>query len=120
MWGHKPTWGVLPTDGHFFPGTDSARVVLSVIGPLARDADDLEVALDVVADHPLAAARRHGEGWRILLMTGHPKAKVQRAIVEALETLGRRLRTAGATVDTEDVLMPTELIVRGTTAPPCR
>jgi amidase len=106
VWGHKPTWGVLPTDGHFFPGTDSARVVLSVIGPLARDADDLEVALDVVADHPLAAARRHAKGWRILLMTRHPKAKVQRAIVEALETLGDRLRAAGATVDTDTDLLP--------------
>ena len=54
IWGHKPTWGVVPTDGHFFPGTDSARAVLSVCGPLAGDPADLEAALDIVADHPLA------------------------------------------------------------------
>jgi amidase len=107
VWGHKPTYGVLPTDGHFFPGTDFARSVLSVIGPMARDADDLETALQIVADHPLAPAHQHEAGrWRVLLMTGHPKATVQRAIVEALEDAGRRLTAAGHTVDRESELLP--------------
>jgi amidase len=107
VWGHKPTYGVLPMDGHFFPGTDYARSVLSVIGPMARDADDLEAALEIVADHPLAPARQHEAGrWRILLMTGHPKAIVQRAIVAALEDLGGRLAAAGHTVDRETDLLP--------------
>lgn len=107
VFGHKPTWGVLPTEGHYFPGTDSARTVLSVIGPMARDADDLDAALQVVADHPLAPPRRHAEGrWRVLLLAGHPMAKVQRAIVDALETLGRRWQAAGAEIDTTSDLLP--------------
>lgn len=107
VWGHKATWGVVPTDGHFFPGTDSARSVLSVCGPLARDGDDLEAALDVVADHPFAPARRHEEDrWRVLLLTGHPLAKVQRAIVAALERLGGMLEADGAAVDARSDLLP--------------
>ena len=107
VWGHKPTWGLVPTDGHVSPGTDSARSVLSVCGPMARDADDLQAALDIVADHPLAPARRHDDGrWRVLLLTGHPLAKVQRAIVEALQRLGARLEADGAVVDTHSDLLP--------------
>lgn len=107
VWGHKPTWGVVPTEGHYFPGTDSARTVLSVVGPMARDADDLDAALGVVADHPLAPATTHEPGiWRVLLLTAHPMAKVQRAIVEALEDLGRKWQAAGAHVDTTTELLP--------------
>ena len=107
VWGHKPTWGVLPPDGHFFPGTDSARTVLSVIGPMARDADDLEAALGVVADHPLAPARRHEDArWRVLLLTGHPLAKAQRAMVTAIEALGAALERDGAAVETHSDLLP--------------
>ncbi|MBB4155253.1 amidase [Sphingomonas jinjuensis] len=106
VWGHKPTYGVLPTDGHFFPGTDFARSVLSVIGPLARDADDLEAALQVVADHPLAPARRHGDQWRILILDRAPKATVQRSITTAIATLADHFRASGATVDTVSDLIP--------------
>ncbi len=107
VWGHKPTWGVVPPDGHFYPGTDSARTALSVVGPMARDADDLDAALGVVADHPLAPARQHAPGqWRVLLLTAHPMATVQHAIVEALETLGERFAAAGATVDRDSDLLP--------------
>lgn len=107
VWGHKPTWGVAPPDGHFFPGTDSARTALSVIGPMARDGDDLEAALEVVADHPLAPARQHRPGhWRILLLTTHPLAKVQASIVAALVALGERFERAGATVDVQTPLLP--------------
>ena len=106
VWGHKPTWGVLPTEGHYFPGTDFARAALSVIGPMARDADDLETALQIVADHPLAAARRRGDAWRILLLTGHPMAKVQASIVAALDALGEAFANDGATVDRASDLLP--------------
>lgn len=107
VWGHKPTWGVLPTDGHHFPGTDGARTVLSVIGPLARTPEDLSAALDIVADHPLAPAPSRSPGdWRILLLTGHPMATVQASIVAALEALGDAFTAAGATVDRTSDLLP--------------
>lgn len=106
VWGHKPTWGVVPTEGHHHPGTDSARTVLSVLGPMARNADDLDAALGIVADHPLAPARRHGGAWRVLLLTGHPLAKVQHAIVAAMEALGDDFAASGAQVDRTSDLLP--------------
>ena len=105
VWGHKPTWGVLPADGHYFPGTDSARTALSVIGPMARDADDLAAALDIVADHPLAPARASGT-WRVLLLPHHPMARTQAAIAGAIDDVGEALARSGATVDRETPLPP--------------
>jgi amidase len=48
IFGHKPTYGLAPTRGH---GLDDAHypVDISVIGPLARSAADLEPALNVIA-----------------------------------------------------------------------
>ena len=73
VWGHKPTFGALSRDGHHFPGTDGAPGELSVIGPLARNADDLALALDILADHPLRAGRGAPRAsYRILVLTEHP------------------------------------------------
>jgi amidase len=64
--GHKPTWGIVPQAGHLppAPGTLSATD-LSVVGPLARDVDDLEIALDVLA----GPAGHAAAGWRLELPT---------------------------------------------------
>ena len=48
VYGHKPTWGVVSPRGHALPGR-VAQGDISVIGPLARGADDLEIALDAMA-----------------------------------------------------------------------
>ncbi len=50
VFGHKPSYGLVPLRGHIPgpPGT-LAEMDLGVAGPLARDADDLELALDAVA-----------------------------------------------------------------------
>ena len=49
VFGHKPSETAVPRSGHF-PGTPlpNAATVLSVLGPLARNARDLELALDVI------------------------------------------------------------------------
>ncbi len=62
--GHKTTWGIVSQAGHLppAPGTLSATD-LSVVGPLARDVDDLELALDVLA----GAAGHAARGWRLEL-----------------------------------------------------
>lgn len=107
VWGHKPTFGVLPTEGHFFPGTDGARVVLSVIGPMARNADDLALAFDSVADIPQPRAAFAGpDGLRILLLTDHPLARADSAIVAAIDAVAARLAAAGAQVSRTTALLP--------------
>ena len=62
VYGHKPTWGIVPQAGHeIVEGVPDPDV--SVCGPLARDAEDLAVALDVMAG-PIA---REALGWRLEL-----------------------------------------------------
>jgi len=48
VFGHKPTWNLLPPRGHAMPGVKTPADI-SVIGPLARSARDLETALLVMA-----------------------------------------------------------------------
>ena len=48
VFGHKTTWGIVPTRGQSLPGMLSHSDI-SVVGPLARGADNLSVALQVMA-----------------------------------------------------------------------
>ncbi|HEY5645457.1 MAG TPA: amidase family protein, partial [Pseudomonadales bacterium] len=58
--GHKPTYGIIPMSGHELvanvPDAD-----LSVCGPLARGADDLRVALGIMA----GPVERESLGWKL-------------------------------------------------------
>lgn len=99
VWGLKSSYGVLPMDGHNFPRTDGARVALSVIGPMARGADDLAAMLDIVADIAMPPAPvDRTEALRVLLLTHHPLAPADAAIVGAIEAAGTALAKAGAHV----------------------
>jgi len=64
VYGHKPSHGVVPARGHIPgpPGTKS-EPDLAVIGPLARTAGDLRLALDVMSG-PDALER---DGWALEL-----------------------------------------------------
>ncbi|WP_245942280.1 amidase family protein [Sphingomonas gilva] len=107
VWGHKPTYAMLSSEGHHFPGTDGARAALAVIGPMARDADDLALALDILANHPLRqAAVRPASTYRILVMAEHPSAKVQMPIAAALDDLADKLADAGVAIDRQSDLLP--------------
>jgi amidase len=68
VFGHKPTWGIVPRHGQALPG-QLAAVDIDVVGPLARSGDDLEVALSVMAGpDPIEAA-----GWQLRLPTPRQK-----------------------------------------------
>ncbi len=47
VFGHKPTWGLLPPRGHAAPNV-LAQSDLTVIGPLGRSAQDLEIGVLVM------------------------------------------------------------------------
>ena len=62
VYGHRPSETVMPRSGQFpIPPMPNAAVVMGVQGPLARSAEDLELALDV------AAGPEVGEdvGWKL-------------------------------------------------------
>ncbi|MEX2482268.1 MAG: amidase [Gammaproteobacteria bacterium] len=62
VYGHKPTWGIVPDRGHALPGT-AAPADLAVCGPLARSAEDLALALELLA----GPDARQGRGWQLAL-----------------------------------------------------
>jgi amidase len=107
IWGHKPTFGALSMEGHHFPGSDGAAQPLWAIGPLARNPDDLALALDLLADRPLPRAEPRAPGeWRILLIAEHPFAAIAAPIADALDRLGDAFAAAGAEVARDIDLLP--------------
>jgi len=107
VWGHKPTFGALSRDGHYFPGTDGAPGELSVIGPMARNPDDLALALDILADHPLKQAdNRPAREYRVLVLNAHPLARVAAPVADALDRLADGLHDLGVSVDRRSDLLP--------------
>jgi len=107
VWGHKPTYNALQSFGHNFPRTQSCGVALNVVGPLARDPDDLEALFGVMGGDTLGrpAPRSPGD-WRILLLPEHPLAKSQAAIQSAIADVGSAFRAKGAQVDDASPLLP--------------
>ena len=49
VWGHKPTYDIIPSRGQVPPPGALATSPLSVSGPMARSAADLELGLDLLA-----------------------------------------------------------------------
>lgn len=64
VYGLKPTWGIIPTQGHIPPPPGVlSELDVGVVGPIARSAEDLELALGVLAGADTARAI----GWRLEL-----------------------------------------------------
>jgi amidase len=110
VFGHKPSHGLLPTRGHSPGGLGGAEPPLAVIGPLARSADDLATAMDVLAGPdeavqraggaPLAPPRhRRAEDFRVLVLDEHPVCRTAREVREAVTRSADRLASAGARVE---------------------
>lgn len=69
VFGHKPTWGALPMRGHAMKDVLTPSDI-SVIGPLARSARDLKLAVDIVG----GADEIHMPGWQIALAAPQQKS----------------------------------------------
>ena len=110
LFGHKPTWELIPARGHALPGALAAPDI-AVIGPLARSAEDLELAMGILA-HPDELARgvqynlptlgtRHLKDLRIAVMANHPLCPVNRETEARVLLVADCLRAAGAEVNHE-------------------
>jgi amidase len=69
VYGHKPTWNVVSGKGHSIFGSVS-QADIAVVGPLARGAEDLEIAMDAIA----GPDEIDGRGWKLAL----PRSKKKR------------------------------------------
>jgi amidase len=119
VFGHKPSYNLVPQRGHQPPFTPDggAGVVLAVVGPLARTAGDLQLALDVLAgpDVPESIgyrlelpSPRHDRlaDFRVLLIDRHPLAEVDDEIRAGLGDLAAKLEKLGAHVARSSDLLP--------------
>ena len=117
IYGHKPSYGLVPGRGHAPAGRDGASPVLGVFGPLARSASDLDLALGVIAGpgdgeevgYRLALPPpRHARvaDHRVLVIDRHPAAETDAEIVAALDQLARRVEATGANVSRHSDLLP--------------
>jgi amidase len=111
VWGHKPTWGVVPMEGHQLPGDECIDALdIAVAGPMARSAHDLTLALDIVSA-PLHAFGPLGWvplAWRdsgtparqlrVAVIADDPVAEVDASISGAIRKLACFLRDEGLTV----------------------
>lgn len=105
VYGHKPTWGIVPPQGHALPGMVAAPD-LAVVGPMARSAADLQLALDVVAgpeplDAPgwrLALPPARATGLRVALWPTDPYCPVDAEVADRVVRVGDALARMGATV----------------------
>ncbi|MCY1056518.1 amidase family protein [Nannocystis sp. SCPEA4] len=107
VFGHKPTYGIVPMTGHSFPGTSGAEPELAVVGPMARSAADLALALAVIAgpgddsayrlELPPPRHRVLSE-HRVLVLDAHPNAATDAGVREPIAALAEGLARAGATV----------------------
>jgi amidase len=117
VYGHKPSYNLVPQRGHAPPGLDGVGPPLNCVGPMARSVEDLILALDITAgpgDEEAAGYRvdlppsRHTalKDFRVLMIQSHPAAKVDGEIRAALDVLARKLEGAGVRVERESNRLP--------------
>ena len=106
VYGHKPTWGLLPPRGHSLAGA-VAVTDISCIGPLARSAGDLDLALDLLARSDpldsdlrldLLAGPKGLSGLRVAIWPHSDVCPTDPEIVARLEDLAAFLEGEGARV----------------------
>src|SRR5580692_3116606 len=120
VYAHKPTLGVVPFRGYGPPPTPPLPYGsdIAVLGPMARSAADLELALDVIAgpDEECAAIgyrlslppARHDNlsSFRVLVIDTHPLVPTDSAVRTAIVRLSEQLTKAGAKVAGASPLLP--------------
>lgn len=109
VFGHKPTFAAIPSRGQSMPGVYAASDI-SVIGPMARSAVDLEMALDVMAGPDLLddtgwrlelpeAQQKTLKDFRVAVKLSDANSEVDRAYGDQLQGFVDKLAAAGATVN---------------------
>lgn len=102
IWGHKTSFGLVSRRGHAHPalgGREVADGPLSVVGPLARGADDLAALLAVTADFPPPRRSKPLEELRFLALLDHPVSAIDDAVRGPIEAAIAEIGKAGARVD---------------------
>lgn len=117
VFGHKPSFGVIPIRGHAPTGLDGVPPPLAVVGPLARTATDLQLALDVLAgpdglesvgwrlELPPARHARVAD-YRVLVIDSLPDIALDDEVRAAVDGVADRLANLGAPIVRRNELLP--------------
>ena len=108
IYGHKPTWGVVPPQGHSLPG-DKKPPDIAVIGPMARSAEDLALSMRLVAGadvdnaagwqlHLPTPAKTRLADFRVAVWPTHEMAPVAAEVAARVEEVAGKLEALGADV----------------------
>ncbi len=108
VFGHKPTWNLLPPRGHAMAGILSPSDI-SVIGPLGRSARDVETAVRIMAGPDEIASRGTtldlkpltkpvGE-LSVAVWRDDGMARVDASVASRVDAVAQALKDAGAAVD---------------------
>ena len=108
IYSHKPTFGVTSIEGQALPGVGPVPDIM-VLGPLARSAEDLATALDIIArpeeadaiawrlELPPAEQTRLSE-FKVAVMLEHEGCDLDHEMIEILRSLANFLASQGAQV----------------------
>ncbi len=108
VYGHKPTWSVVPQRGHSLPGALTTPDI-AVVGPMARSAEDLALAMNIVSGpEPLDSPgwqlvlpqpeKKKLSDFRVALWPDEARAPVSTEVADRVQTVGDRLAQLGAVV----------------------
>jgi amidase len=109
IYGHKPSWGLISTRGHAPPGIMTPTDI-SVVGPMARHAEDLDLALRALAgpdllqqsawrvELPPPRRRRLGE-FRVAVWASSPLCRIDTSVSDLFDRVIDAMVRTGATVD---------------------
>lgn len=109
VWGHKSSWGLISKQGHEHPlmaGKDTHDGALSIAGPLARNAADLRLLVELTRTIPLSERNKPLADWRILVMLDHPSCPTDDAVRGPVEAVATELERAGVAIDRASELLP--------------
>lgn len=109
VYGHKPTWGLVPLRGQAMPGSLSHSDI-SVVGPLARGAEDLAIALQAMAGPDLLEADGYQldlvkpvktklSEFRVAVMPSDDVCPVDSEYADRIQAVAEACARAGAVVD---------------------
>lgn len=109
VFGHKPTYNMLWTRGHSGPGDVRGSSDISVIGPLARSASDLDSALRIMAGPDAIAARgvkldlpewqgRSMKDLKVAVWKNDEQAPVAKEVEARVDLVAQALSDAGAQI----------------------
>ena len=101
VYGHKPTWGVVPYRGHYLPSVVHPTDI-SVAGPLARSARDLATMMKVLAGSDGAESRgmtiklppamqTSFKDFRVAVMLSDSMSEVDQPVQDLIAGLGKFL-----------------------------